>query len=133
MVYFPDLKKEVNSKVSFSSRIINPRNRTFNVEAPLDSAPAGLSPNMVAVLKISDYSNDSSMVIPIDLIQRSGEGNYIMVAERQNGKLIAVKRKIETGKSYGGFTEVVSGISTTDQVITNGYRDLNEDEELRTN
>lgn len=132
MIYFPDLKKEVPSKIAFASRMIDQRNRTFNVEAPLDSIPGPLSPNMVAVLKIADYKSDSALVVPVDLVQRSSEGSYLMVAENRNGKLLAARKKVTLGRTYGGSTEVLTGITSKDQVIVNGYRDLNEGEELRT-
>lgn len=132
MIYFPDLKKEIPSRISFASRMIDPRNRTFNVEAPLDSAPTSLSPNMIAVLKIADYKADSAMVVPVDLLQRAADGQYVMIAENRNGKLYSARRKVTTGKTYGGMTEVLTGLTTKDQLITNGYRDLNEGEELRT-
>lgn len=132
MIYFPDLKKEVSSRISFASRMIDPRSRTFSVEAPLDSVPGTLSPNMIAVLKIADYKADSSMVVPVDLIQRAAEGSYVMIAEKKGDKLVATRRKVTLGKTYGGMTEILTGLSNKDQVITNGYRDLNEGEELRT-
>jgi len=132
MIYFPDLKKEVPSKLSYASRMIDQRNRTFAVEAPLDSLPGAISPNMVAVLKIADYKSDSALVVPVDLIQRASEGQYLMVAETRGGKLVATRKKITIGRTYGGSTEVLSGITSKDQVIVNGYRDLNEGEELRT-
>src|SRR5690606_28977364 len=55
IVSFPDIKKEIRSKVSFVSRVIDPDSRTFEIEVKVPSLDQ-YRPNMVAVLKIVDYS-----------------------------------------------------------------------------
>ncbi len=131
-LYFPDLGKEISSKVGFASRTINQLNRTFNVEVPLTGSTDGISPNMIVIMKIVDYTVDSVFVLPVDILQRSGEGYYAMVAVTEGGKLIAKRKMVTTGKIYNGQAEILSGIAESDQVIVSGYRDLNEGQELRT-
>lgn len=132
ILYFPDLQKEINTKVGFSSKMINALNRTFNVEVPLPSEIAGMSPNMIAVMKIVDYKKDSAIVIPIDLLQSSADGFYLMAATEEGGKMFAHRKPVQTGKNYNGQTEIIAGITETDNIITTGYRDLNEGQEIRT-
>lgn len=132
VLFFPDLNKEIKTKVGFSSRMINSLNRTFNVEVPVSSNETGLSPNMVVVMKIVDYKNPKAMVVPVDLLQRSGEGSYLMAAVNENGKLVARRKMVEIGKTYNGHAEVLNGITDQDVIITTGYRDLNDGEEVRT-
>lgn len=132
VLYFPDMKKEIKSKVGFTSKAINTLNRTFDVEVPLTGNIEGISPNMVVVMKIVDYKTDEAIVVPVDLLQRSGEGYYAMVAVEEKGKLLAKKKMVTVGHTYNGQAEVLTGISSTDKVVTNGYRDLNENQELRT-
>lgn len=133
ILYFPDLKKEIASKVGYASKTINILNRTFNVEVPLSREEgATLSPNMVVVMKISDYYSEKALVVPVDMLQRSGEGNYVMIAAQRDGKLIAVRKMVQTGRIYNGMAEVLSGLTETDNLITAGYRDLNDGQEIRT-
>jgi len=133
ILYFPDLKKEITSKVGYASKSINILNRTFNVEVPLSREEgAALSPNMIVVMKISDYYNPKAIVIPVDMLQRSGEGNYVMIAEQRDGKLKAGRKMVQTGRIYNGQAEIVFGIGASDQLITVGYRDLNDGQEIRT-
>lgn len=132
ILYFPDLKREISTKVGFSSRMINSLNRTFNVEVPVSSSETGLTPNMVVVMKIVDYKNEQAMIVPVDLLQRSGEGYYLMAAIQEGNKLIAKRKNVEIGLIYNGHAEVLSGINESDVVITTGYRDLNDGEEVRT-
>lgn len=133
VLYFPDLNKEIQTKVGYASKAINTLNRTFNVEVPLSNTESEmLNPNMVVVLKISDYRNENAFIVPVDLLQRSGEGSYIMTAVQKDGKLIAVRKVVETGLIYNGKAEVLSGLTESDAVISQGYRDLNEGQVIRT-
>jgi len=132
ILYFPDLQKEINSKVGFSAKGINTLNRTFNVEVPLTGNQEEFSPNMVVVMKIVDYKTDKAFILPVDLLQRSSDGYFVMVGNEESGKLIARKKIVTPGRTYNGQAEMVSGISEADQVIVTGYRDLNEGQELRT-
>jgi RND family efflux transporter MFP subunit len=132
VVYFPDLQREINTTVDFAAQTINTLNRTFNVETSITGSLEGISPNMIAVMKIVDYKVDSAIVLPVDVLQRSGEGYYAMVAVNEGGKLLAHRKMVTTGKIYNGRAEILTGISETDQVIITGYRDLNDGQELRT-
>jgi len=132
VLVFPDINKEISSKVDFASKSINSLNRTFNVEVALPNSLEGISPNMVVVMKIVDYKANNALVLPVDVLQRSGEGYFVMVAADEGGKLIARKKPVTTGRTYNGQAEIVSGISNADQVIITGYRDLNEGQEVRT-
>jgi len=117
LIYFPDNKDSIVSKINYASRTINLLNRTFEVEALINSSEK-LHPNMVAKLKINDYSSAKPcVVLPIKFIQKSSTGNYVLLAE--NGK--AVKRAITLGKEYSGMAEVTSGLKDGEQLIVSGY------------
>ena len=62
---------------------------------------------MTAVLKIADYSKNNAIVIPLNAIQKSESGDYVFVNE--NG--IAKKKNVKEGATYGGKTEILSGLS----------------------
>lgn len=133
LLYFPDLRTEVSSKVSYASQVIDKINRTFNVEVPLQDDDGKFKPNMVVVMKISDYHNPEAYTLPADLVQLSRNGQFVMVAQSEGNRLIAKRKEVTTGKSYNGVIEITSGLDLAEKVITNGYRDLNDGAELRTN
>lgn len=124
---FPDLQKDISSKISFVAKAINQLTRTFTIEADLP-AKEEFHPNMVAVLKVVDYKTDSAFVVPLNIIQNSEDGTYIMVALDDNGKTVARKKLINVGRTYGGQAEIISGISAGEKVITTGYQSLNNGE-----
>src|SRR5688572_26793693 len=45
IIYFPDLNKEIKTKLSYSGRAINSLNRTFNVEVRLSPKDVEFHPN----------------------------------------------------------------------------------------
>jgi membrane fusion protein (multidrug efflux system) len=124
-VFLPDLNKEITEQVTFASKYINPINRTFAVEVQLPPDNTVLRANMIAVLKIKDYSKPAAIAIAQDFVQTSrDEGHYVFVASKENGKTIARKHKVDLGITYDGLTEILSGLNPGDLLITAGYKDL---------
>jgi len=125
IIYLPDINKELTERVTFASKFINPTNRTFLVEAVLPVSGVIFRANMIAVMRIKDYTNPSALAIPQNYIQNSrDEGQFVYVAAVENGRKVARKRTITPSISYNGLTEVVSGLNEGDIIITAGYKDL---------
>lgn len=129
LIYFPDLKKEEKSRISFTSKVINPQSRTFTTEAKI-SSDGIYKPNMIAVLKIADYENAAAFLVDVNLVQQSSDATFIYVAEENTGKLIATRRTVTVGRIYGGKAEITSGIAPGDKIITTGYMDLVNGQEV---
>jgi multidrug efflux pump subunit AcrA (membrane-fusion protein) len=123
-IMLTDINKEIQAKVTYSGRVINPMNRSFTVEATLENNQ-DLHPNMIAVLKIADYKSDSAIVVPINTVQNSEDGQYVMVVKQAGNKMIAERRVVKQGLSYNGNVEIIAGLTKGDKVITTGYQDLN--------
>ncbi|SOE22175.1 RND family efflux transporter, MFP subunit [Spirosomataceae bacterium TFI 002] len=123
-VRFPDLDKEVNTKLRFVSQTVNPVTRTFTAEATIPRVDSQLKPNLTAIVEINDQSKSEVIVIPRNLIQRTDIGDIVYVAIQENGKNVARSREVSTGLSYDGNIEIVSGLSSGDVIITDGYQDL---------
>ncbi|MDX5437626.1 MAG: efflux RND transporter periplasmic adaptor subunit, partial [Pontibacter sp.] len=127
VVYFPDLNKEVVSRVSVVGANINPTSRTFTVELDLKNGQdITLKPNMVAVVRIQDYKNEGAIVLPVNLVQKDEKSEYVYVAKKEGDKYVAARREVKTGMSYNGKVEILSGLTANDQVITAGYQNVNE-------
>jgi membrane fusion protein (multidrug efflux system) len=131
IVFLPDVKQEINAKVTFCSKYINPTNRTFAVEAQLTAVTDKLKANMISVLKINDYNAPKAFVLPVNIIQTDNKGQFILVAKKENNQYIARKQFIKTGQIYNGLAEIISGLEPGQQVITTGYINLNEGEAVR--
>lgn len=125
-VILPDASDSLETRISYASKVIDPVSRSFNVEVKLP-ARSKYQPNMLAVLKIVDYKNNSAVTVPVNAIQKSEAGDYVYLAV--DGK--AKRAQIKTDKVYGGRAEVLSGLSAGDKVITFGFADLNEGDSVK--
>jgi len=124
LVYFPDLKKEVIGKINFSSKYINPTNRTFSVNVRLSNVDPDLKANMIAMLKINDYKNPAALVVPINVVQTDASNSYVAIAEKTLNGSVVKKVPVIPGIVYNGLTEIKSGLKAGDKIITVGYLDL---------
>ncbi|MEO5675131.1 MAG: efflux RND transporter periplasmic adaptor subunit, partial [Chitinophagales bacterium] len=130
-VTFPDANKEINKKLTAVSQVINPASRSFTVDINLGNEDqAFFHPNMIAVLKIRDYSNQQALMVPVNTVQSTEEGKFVFVAASQNGKTVAQRQAISPGLTYGDQMEVMNGLKAGDRVITVGYQDLSSGQPL---
>jgi membrane fusion protein, multidrug efflux system len=130
VVLFPDLKKEVSSKISYIGAAVNPANRTFKVEIPIRANEAGLLPNMATTVRVINYSNSNAIAVPINLIQKDlSNTDFILVESAGRAKKMPVK----VGQMYGEKAEILSGLKTGDKIITVGFQDLNEGDAVKIN
>jgi RND family efflux transporter MFP subunit len=126
-VVFPDINKEISTRVTFVSRTINPTTRTFTVECALSGSE--YRANQVAVMKIIDYQSPNAVIIPVNLIQTAEDGDFVLTAEKGADKKATVKKvTIKQGQNYGGNVEVLSGLKKGDWVISTGFQDVNAGE-----
>ncbi|WP_420578609.1 efflux RND transporter periplasmic adaptor subunit [Ekhidna sp.] len=129
-VYFPSQNKRVLSKIKSVGQTIKSENRTFELEVTLPKLDFPAQPNQVVVLKLVDYRNDQSLVVPTKVIQSDNKGNYVYVVSNKGGKQIATKEHVELGVSHKLSTEVKSGLNEGQMLVTQGYRDLSEGVEI---
>jgi RND family efflux transporter MFP subunit len=130
-VFFPDLKKEITTRVSYVSKTIDPNTRTFSVECKLPSGNPDYRANMIAVMKIIDYQNPNAIAVPVNLIQTAEDGDFVLVAEKKDDKQgIAKKVNVAQGSNYNGIVEIKNGLKKGDFVISTGFQDVNNGETI---
>lgn len=125
-LYFPDLGKEVTSKISSASKFINPQNRSFKVEVKVPGNITNLKANMIAVLRIVDYKNNNAFVINVNAIQSDANGTYVYAITTDKGKALANKKYVTQGLTYNGMAEVKSGLNAGDRIVTVGQLGLTD-------
>lgn len=130
LISFPDLGKEIETRLNFTSRYIDPTNRTFKVECRISPKDVELRANMVAYIKIKDYSNEKAFCLPINYVQSNQSGKFVYVAKQNGDGWIAERRTIKTGMDYNGSIEVLEGIAAGENIITSGFQNLNGGEKV---
>jgi membrane fusion protein (multidrug efflux system) len=124
-IVVPDGNDSLSAKLTFAAKVIDPTSRSFAIEIALPARKT-LRPNMTAIIKIADYNNSKAIVIPLKAIQKSEQGDYVYVNDNGTAK----RKNIKVGISYGSQAEIISGLTTGDQLITAGASDLNEGDKV---
>ncbi len=127
-VILPDVPDSLKTRISFAAKVIDQSSRSFNIEVKLPSNNK-YRPNMIAILKVVDYKNTNAIIIPVNAIQKSETGDYVMLAE--NGK--AKRAVVKVGRTSEGKTEITSGLKEGDKVIVTGADTLNEGDPVKFN
>jgi membrane fusion protein, multidrug efflux system len=125
---YPDLT--LQTPIYRKGNVINPSNRTFQIQLRLSNSNKQLKPNLLAVVQINDFSADSALIVPSILIKQDITGYYVFTAQETDGKWIAKKVYIQPGKSYIDKTMVLSGLSQGERVITKGYNMVSDGSEI---
>lgn len=127
-VLLTSLGKTYKGKVRQIGNFVNPSNRSFGIEVSVPNPENLLRPNQVANLKITDYINKNTIVVPTNVIQEDGEKNkFVYTALNVNGKTgIAKKTIVKLGQSSNNVTEILSGLSNNDVIVTEGMNTISD-------
>jgi multidrug efflux pump subunit AcrA (membrane-fusion protein) len=130
LVKFPDSGQEIETKLNFTSRFIDPTNRTFKVECRISSRDVELRANMIAYIKIKDYTNDKAFCLPVNYLQSNRTGKFIYVAKQNGNNWVADQRMVKIGMDYDGIVEILDGLTAGEKIITDGFQNLNAGESI---
>ena len=72
-------------------------------------------------MKILDYQAKNTIAVPVNVVQSDETGKYVYVIERTGDKTVARRKTVITGETYGGKTEIKTGLNSGDQIITEGF------------
>jgi RND family efflux transporter MFP subunit len=131
-ITFPGLgNKEVTGVVRVSGKVIDAGNRAFQVEIHIPN-DKDIRANQVAVVKLQDYTATNVLTIPVNTLQTDEKGKYVMVVAKDKGKTVAHKKSVTIGQSYSDKIEVTGGLTSGDQLITDGFQGLYEGQLITT-
>jgi membrane fusion protein, multidrug efflux system len=131
VVLFPDINKQIETKVDFVSKYINPVNRTFIIETKILDGIKDLKANMLAIIQINDYHSDKAIQVPMNVIQTDQVDSYVYVIRSREKYSAAYKQPVVIGNSYNGIAEILKGLAVGDRVISVGYQELVDGEYVR--
>ena len=123
-VSFPDINRTISNVVTYVSKTIDPRSRTFSIEMKLNNTNNEYAANMIAKLKINDEVLKNVLVVPSNIIQKSADGAYVLVTQQQGAIKVAQKKMVKTSIDYNGQTVVTDGLTDGDNIITFGYSEV---------
>ena len=115
----PDINDSIQTKLAYVAQAVDPSSRAFLVQVKLGNNKK-LHPNMSCKMKIENYENKKALVIPVQVIQKTSNGDMVYVAD---GK-VAKATLITMGRNSNGMVEVLSGLNAGDKVVVQGFAEL---------
>jgi RND family efflux transporter MFP subunit len=132
LIVIPDISNDsIRSTITVMGASINSNSRGFVTEAKLPSK-AGYRINQVALIRIKDYAAPDAITVPVNIVQTDETSKYVYVMVKEGNVFKARKKKVEVGEIYNGIAEVKTGLSATDQVITEGYQSVYDGQVITT-
>jgi membrane fusion protein, multidrug efflux system len=122
-ITLPDINKKIDAVVTVAGKSIDANSRSFFIEAKIP-ADKDIHPNQIALVNIQDYIITNAITVPVNTLQTDDKGKFVMVAVKENGKIIARKRAIVVGEFYENKLEVKTGLQAGDMVVTDGFQSL---------
>jgi len=107
-------------RVDFIGSVIDPATRTVRVRATVANPVEKLRPGMFVKAQVDvpqSYEGKTVLAVPQSALQTL-EGRTTLFV--QTGPGLFVRRIVETGHSFEGFTEAYSGVKAGDVVVTEG-------------
>lgn len=134
LIDFPSINKTYQGKIRQVSNFINPDNRSFSIQVALPNKDAVLKPNLIATVKLNDYTSENSILVPNNVIQKNGnnESLVFIYQPKSDASGIAKRITIKTGKEQNGMIEVLEGLKVNDIIINEGARTLRDGQEVST-
>lgn len=123
IVQVPLLGKEIKSKIIQTGNFINPNNRTFRVEVPVENIDNKIKQNLDAKIKINIYSKKDAVVIPLKIVREDASGKnfvYVMNQDVKEGVYITDKTFISLGNKNNTDIEVTEGLKVGDMLVLEG-------------
>lgn len=101
-------------RVAYVYPTLDPGARTLRARISVTNSAGVLRPGMYATVTLASPSN-RALTVPSSAVIRTGERNLVFV-DAGGGRL--QPREITVGRAAGDFTEVVSGLSPGERVVT---------------
>jgi RND family efflux transporter MFP subunit len=123
LVKIPLLNKEIQSEVTQTGNFIDPNNRTFRIEIPVDNTDRRIKQNLDAKILINTYKKDNAVVVPLRIIREDAEGEnyiYVMDEDKKDGVYITRKAVIKIGNKSNTDAEVIEGLNFGEIIVLEG-------------
>lgn len=125
--------KTFEGEIRQVGNFINPNNRTFQVEVAIPNENGMVKPNLIATVKLNDYSAENAVIIPENALQKNslGESLVYVLVPSSDSTGTAQKVVVETGYTSGNAVEVTKGLKAGDRLIVQGAKSLRDQQKVR--
>lgn len=135
IVEIPAINEQFEGQVKQVGSYINPNNRTFQVEVSIPNSGGLVKPNLIATVRLNDYTSENAIIIPESAIQKNSMGESVVYTFQKENDTIGTAQRviIETGYNQDNRVEVTSGLEPGAEIIVQGARNLRDQQKVKTN
>ena len=134
IVQIPLLNMEYRSSVNQTGNFINPSNRTFRIEVPVENFDNRIKQNLDAKIKINIYKKEDAIVIPLRIVREDALGKnfvYVMSEDNKEGVYLTSKQFITLGNKSEDKVEVTEGLALGDIVVLEGAYSVEDSQRVK--
>ena len=134
IVQIPLLNMDYRSSVNQTGNFINPSNRTFRIEVPVENSDNRIKQNLDAKIKINIYKKDDAIVIPLRIVREDALGKnfvYVMSEDNKEGVYLTSKQFITLGNKSEDKVEVTEGLDLGDIVVLEGAYSVEDSQRVK--
>ncbi len=133
-VRLSSIGEEYKGTVRQVGNYINPDNRTFDVEIAIPNKDNKVKPNLIATVKLNDYTSENAITIPESILQENSSGETIaFLYEPVTDSTGTAKRVVvETGLNYENRIEIKSGLNDGEIIILEGAKSVRDGQKVTT-
>ena len=134
IVKIPLLNVEIESSVNQTGNFINPSNRTFRIEVPMENFDNRIKQNLDAKIKINIYKKNDAIVIPLRIVREDALGKnfvYVMSEDNKEGVYLTSKQFVKLGNKSEEKVEVTEGLDIGDIVVLEGAYSVEDSQRVK--
>lgn len=126
-VFVSSLGKTFSGTIRSVDQAANMQTKLYSVTVALPGDVAGLLSGMFADVTFRTDYNDNAVVIPTEAILTSGDTQYVYVVEDGTARYV----EVTTGITGTGVTQIISGLTAGEQLVTVGQSYLSDGAAVR--
>lgn len=133
LVRLDAINQEYMTTVKRINATINPQSRAFTVEVGVPKSRL-VKPNLIANLKINDYTNQNALLVPSNVVSEDADGHQFLflVENEKNGFATVKKQQVQVGRStQDHLVEILGGITKEQRIIQEGAKNLSNDQNVQ--
>jgi membrane fusion protein (multidrug efflux system) len=124
--------QKIDGHISAKVPLNDSSSRTFLLRVQLTDNEQGVTPGMSAQARLRIPGEERVLTVPRDAILRDAYGaSRVWALTDVDGAPVATQRTVEVGRSFGGNTELRSGLEPGARVVVRGNETLREGQAVR--
>lgn len=111
--------KVIATKISFIDPIVNGNTRTITMRADIRNSNAEFKPGMFVSGTLTLATTSETIMVPSSAVLWTGKRSLVYVKTKANQPVFEM-RSIQIGKKIGDAYEVISGLKSGEEIVSNG-------------